>query len=153
MPGYSAEEGLSDGSGFWLLAGLSNLVSLPPAAAPIYVALAAALLGGLGLWIAFVSRPVTDREIWRAAGMLMAGATVAISPHYPWYFAWLALPAIVAPSRTLIWLATAPVLLYADTFGDRFVWPCTVYLPALGLALADYRRPMDVSLSAHGEAA
>jgi len=153
MPGYSAEEGLSDGSGFWLLAGLSNLVGLPPAAAPIYVALATALLGGLGLWIAFVSRPVTDREIWRAAGMLMAGATVAISPHYPWYFAWLALPATVAPSRTLIWLATAPVLLYADTFGDRFVWPCTVYLPALGLALADYRRPMDVSLSADGAAA
>jgi alpha-1,6-mannosyltransferase len=153
MPGYSAEEGLSDGSGFWLLAGLSNLVSLPAAAAPIYVALAAALLGALGFWIAFVSRPITDREIWRAAGMLMAGATVAVSPHYPWYFAWLALPAIVAPSRTLIWLATAPVLLYADTFGDRFVWPCTVYLPALGLAFADYRQPLDVSLSAHGETA
>jgi alpha-1,6-mannosyltransferase len=153
MPGYSAEEGLSDGSGFWLLAGLSNLVGLPPAAAPIYVAIAAALFGALGFWIAFVSRPITDREIWRAAGMLMAGATVAISPHYPWYFAWLALPAIVAPSRTLIWLATAPVLLYADTFGDRFVWPCIVYLPALGLALADYRLPLDVSLPAHGEAA
>jgi len=153
MPGYSAEEGLSDGSGFWLLAGLSNLVSLPATAAPIYVALAAALLGALGFWIAFVSRPITDRDIWRAAGILMAGATVAISPHYPWYFAWLALPAIVAPSRTLIWLATAPVLLYADTFGDRFVWPCIVYLPALGLALADYRHPLDVSLPAHGEAA
>jgi hypothetical protein len=53
----------------------------------------------------------------------------------------------------LIWLATAPVLLYADTFGDRFVWPCTVYLPALGLAFADYRQPLDVSLSAHGETA
>ena len=89
----------------------------------------------------------------RVDATVMAAATVAISPHYPWYFAWLALPAIVAPSRTLIWLATAPVLLYADTFGDRFVWPCTVYLPALGLAFADYRQPLDVSLSAHGETA
>lgn len=153
MPGYGTEEGLSDGTGFWLLAGLSRVVNLPPVAAPIYIALAALLLAGLGLWVAFVRRPSTDVEIWRAAGLLMACATVAISPHYPWYFAWLALPAIVAPSRALIWLATAPVLLYLDTFGDRFVWPSVVYLPALALAVADYRRPLHTSPSAQGEAA
>jgi hypothetical protein len=153
MPGYGAEEGLSDGTGIWLLAGLSRVVTLPPVAAPIYIALAALSLAGLGLWVAFVRRPSSDVEIWRAAGLLMACATVVISPHYPWYFAWLALPAIVAPSRALIWLATAPVLLYVDTFGDRFVWPSVVYLPALAFAVADHCRPLDTSPSAQGEAA
>jgi hypothetical protein len=40
----------------------------------------------------------------------------------------------------MLWLATAPILLYLDTFGDRFVWPSVVYLPAIGLALAGSRR-------------
>jgi hypothetical protein len=153
MPGYSDEEGLSDGSGFWLLAGLSNLIDLPSSAALVYVAIAAALLGALGLWIAFVRRPSTDRDIWRSAGLLMGCATVAVSPHYPWYYAWLALPAIVVPSRALIWLSTVPLILWADTHGDRFVWPSLIYLPAIALAFADYRRPLDGLSSAHEEPA
>jgi hypothetical protein len=71
----------------------------------------------------------------------MAGVTVAISPHYPWYFAWLALPAMVVPSRALVWFATAPAVLEVNPFGGRFFWPAlVVYLPAFALALADLRR-------------
>jgi hypothetical protein len=153
LPGYGSEEGLTDGTGFWLLAGLSHLATLPRIATGIYISVVAMLLGALGLWVAFVKCPSTDREIWRSAGLLMASITVAISPHYSWYFVWLALPAIVAPSRALIWLSTAPVLLYLDPFHDRFIWPSLVYLPAFALALVDRRRPLDLSLPTPGELA
>jgi hypothetical protein len=138
---YPADEGLSDGSGVWLLAGLSYLTPLPHIAGTIYAALAASGIAILAAWVAFVWRPADDKAIWQAAGVLMAAVTFAISPHYPWYFAWLALPAIVAPSRALIWLGTAPVLLYINPFEDRFIWASLVYLPALALALRDVRRP------------
>jgi len=153
LPGYGADEGLTSGRGFWLLAGLSRIGALPAAAPALYTAVAALLSGALAAWVAFVRRPMPDIEIWRAAGWLMACATVFISPHYPWYFAWLALPAVVAPSRTLIWLATAPVLLYVNPFPDQFVWPSLVYLPALALARMDFRRPLNVSSSSLGDAA
>jgi alpha-1,6-mannosyltransferase len=153
LPGYGAEEGLTDGTGVWLLAGLSHLVTLPRLATGIYFCVAASLIGALGAWVAFVKRPTTDTEIWRAAGSLMACVTFAISPHYSWYFVWLALPAIVAPSRALIWLSTAPVLLYLDPFHERFFWPSLVWLPAFALALVDLRHPLDLSHPAAGELA
>jgi len=142
LAGYPADEGLVDGSGVWVLAGLSYVAPLPPVVGIIYAGLAAIALAALAAWVAFVRRPRGDLEIWRDAGLLMAATTVAISPHYPWYFAWLALPAIVAPSRALLWLGTTPVLLYANPFGDRFVWASIVYVPALALALIDRRRPI-----------
>ncbi len=140
LPSYGVEEGLNDGSGIWLLAGLSHILPLSSGVVTAYVALAGCALAALGLQFALVGQPPSPVETWRAAGLLMAGITVAVSPHYPWYFAWLALPAIVAPSRALVWLSTAPVLLEVNPFGDRFLWPAiVVYLPALALALADLR--------------
>jgi hypothetical protein len=153
LPGYGTEEGLADGTGFWLLAGLSHLVTLPRSASSIYICVAGLLIGALGLWVAFVKCPAKDREIWHSAGLLMAAITIAISPHYSWYFVWLALPAIVAPSRALIWLSAAPVLLDLDPFHERFFWPSLVYLPAFALALADCRKPLGLSLPAAGEIA
>ena len=76
-----------------------------------------------------------------AAGVMMAVVTFAISPHYPWYFAWLSLPCVLAPNPAIIWLGAAPVLLYLDTNGDRFFWPSVVYGPAILLALAGLRLP------------
>ena len=139
LQGYGSEEGYDSGTGFWLLAGLSRIVALPPAATIIYKAAAAVLLAALGAWFAFVRRPDDAVSICAAAGVMMAVLSFAISPHYPWYFAWLAVPCVLAPTPAVLWMATAPILLYLDTFGDRFVWPSVVYLPALGLALAGLR--------------
>ncbi len=141
LRGYGAEEGMDTGSGIWLLAGLARLVALPDFAAPLYMAAMLLLLAGLGGWFAFVRRPNDPVAICGAAAILMAVLTFAISPHYPWYFAWLAVPSVVAPYRAVLWLSTAPILLYLDTFGDRFIWPSVVFAPALLLALADLHRP------------
>jgi hypothetical protein len=51
--------------------------------------------------------------------LLAAAAMMAISPHYYWYFAWLALPAVIAPARALLWLPTAPLLLVIGPIPPR----------------------------------
>jgi hypothetical protein len=146
LPGYGAEEGLSDGNGLWLLAGLARVAALPRQAAPLYFGVAAIGLAALGTWIAFRRhKPPGSADdavaVCGGAAILMACLTAAISPHYPWYFAWLALPSVIRPFRAVLWLSAAPVLLYLDPLSERFLWPSLVYLPALGLALADLRWP------------
>jgi hypothetical protein len=101
----------------------------------------AVALAGLGTWYAFVRRPDDAVAICGAAGVMMAVLTFGISPHYPWYFAWLAVPCVLAPRPAVLWLATAPVLGYLDTYGDRFVWPSVIFAPAVLLALAGVFRP------------
>lgn len=142
LPTYSQEEGMTSGHGIWLLTGLAQLVTLPPAAPEIYAA--AVIVVFLVLTIGILRQHPPGNEVQtlcRDTALLSAIATVAISPHYHWYFAWLALPAVVAPSRALLWLATAPLLLIVDPIaGDYFLWPSLIYLPAALLLIADWRR-------------
>jgi hypothetical protein len=97
------------------------------------------LLAGLGFWFAFVRRLDDPVALCSAAGVMMAVVTVGLSPHYPWYFAWLAVPGVLAPNAAVVWLSAAPMLMYLDTFGDRFVWPSVVFVPAILLAVATSR--------------
>ena len=145
LPGYRAEEGQVDGSGIWLLSGLHRLTELPPAAATIYFALAAAALLALAAWAAFRPRPPAESpadavRVCGDAALLAAALTVVISPHYAWYYVWLALPAVVAPYRAAIWLSAAPALLYLDYLDYAFTRPALFFVPALLLLLADLRR-------------
>ncbi len=142
LPTYGSEEGLDDGTGFWLLAGLSRLATLPAGMVRLYELAVAAAFVVLGLWIARRAVPAGEEvaALCRDTALLSACATVAISPHYPWYFAWLALPSVVAPMPAVLWLSVAPVALYLDPLHERFVWPSIVYLPAAVLCLAAIRR-------------
>lgn len=142
LPTYGAEEGLENGQGVWLLAGLGRLFPLPQAAGALYAG--AVATGFAALSLAVLRRPPPHNDTIRLcsdAGILAGAATVVISPHYHWYFAWLALPAAVAPSWALLWLATAPLILIIDPIGQsRFLWPSLIYLPAAALLLLDLRR-------------
>ncbi|KMO27523.1 glycosyltransferase 87 family protein [Methylobacterium aquaticum] len=138
LPTYGTEEGFDTGQGFWLLAGLSHLVTLPGASARIYMLAVAAAFAALSLRVATRRAPegVPDTVVLcRDVGLLAALATAAANPHYAWYYAWLALPACVAPSPAVIWLSAAPVLFYVDPFNERFVWPGLVFGPAAILAV------------------
>jgi alpha-1,6-mannosyltransferase len=141
LPSYGPEEGIDSGQGIWLLAGLTQVVPLPAAAPAVYAAGIALIF--LGLVIVILRQRAFENDVrllCRDTGLLAATAMAAISPHYHWYFAWLALPAVVAPSRALLWLATAPLLLIEEPVpGDRFFWPSLVYVPAILLLLADLR--------------
>jgi alpha-1,6-mannosyltransferase len=145
LSGYGSEEGYQSGEGFWFLAGLARLMPLPAFAATLYKTTVVAVLAAVGAWFAFVRQPAGPVAICAAAGTMMALLTFAISPHYPWYFAWLAVPCVLAPSPAVLWLSAAPILLYLDTFGDRFVWPSVVFVPAIGLAIASLRPSFTVA--------
>ncbi|MBV9785097.1 MAG: DUF2029 domain-containing protein [Acidisphaera sp.] len=143
LSSYAGEEGLRTGSGVWLLAGLQLLVPLPAAAGTIYLAGVALCLTGIGLWMAFARRPLAgSADILRLGAdtaLLATFLLIAISPHYPWYFPWLALSACLAPYRSTVFLSVACLLLYLDPLHERFVWPALVYLPAIVLAVLDLK--------------
>ena len=146
LPDYPADEGLDTGGGVWLLAGLAHLTHSPVFPPKLYLALCALGLAGLGLAILRTRRPSlgSPGDVTTLAGQaaaLMAAVTVAISPHYPWYFCWLALPCVLRPSRALLWLGVSPVLLYLNPFDETFFWPSLVYGPALLLLVLDTVRP------------
>jgi hypothetical protein len=141
---YGDEEGLANGSGVWTLAGLMMLTDLPVTASKIYLAACAIVLVVLGAWIAFRPRPLpgSSADITRVcadAALLSVVTMTALSPHYAWYFAWLAIPATIAPSRSAIWLSSVAVILYYSPFPDRFVWQSILYLPAIALIWIDAR--------------
>jgi hypothetical protein len=135
LGGYGQEEGFDSGSGFWLLAALAHLAALPQGATVVYAGLSVLLLAALGAWFAFVRRPDGPVALCRAAGIMIAVLLLTLTPHYPWYYAWLAVPAVLAPSPAVIWLSAAPVLIYLDGYGDNFIWPTLVYAPAVLLAV------------------
>ncbi len=143
MPAYDKEEGIDDGSGFWLLAGLAHLVTLPRNIALLYIAGVAVCLGLLAILVLrrHATGPAQDVVmLCRDTAVLAGAAMAALSPHYTWYFAWLALPAAVAPIPAVIWLSAAPVALYLDPGNSRFYWPCILYVPAAALTLAGLAR-------------
>ncbi len=145
LSGYADEESAAGASELWLLAGLDRLQRLPHWAIALYLAVAAVLLVALGLVVALRGRrpsAVRDDAVWTcgAAGLLAGCLTVAISPHYSWYFAWLAIPACLAPWPSLIWLGVSPLILQITPWGEKFVWPSLIYGPTLMLALLDIRR-------------
>ncbi len=140
LPGYAAEEGFSSGGGFWLL---SAWPALPPWAGAAYVALLALLLAGLS-WIV-AARPPCAGDVTRAArdaALLIVLLLVGLSPHYTWYYPWVAVPAAIAPQRSAIFLGAAALLLYVDPLHSPFMWQAIVFVPTLALAALDLRRPL-----------
>ena len=143
LPGYAGEEGFdAGGTGFYLL-GLLRQVS--PLAAPSGRAYAA---GAVVILVALVAAIVFTRDTtrsWFAAATVLATTfVVLVSPHYPWYFAWLIVFACFVPSFALLWLTTACLLLYLvpveshvarDAY--RVAVESIIYGPFAALAVAD----------------
>ena len=158
---YTREENLTEGSGFWLLAGLAQLGPLPSFAEPAYLATALIALAILAALIAVRWTPRHDAAIppddivrfTRWAQILAACLIFAISPHYPWYFPWLGLFCCISPLPSVIYLSAAPLLLYLDPIHEHFVWPSLVYVPAIALAVRDLAtaraRPLGGPLHVH----
>ena len=157
LPTYTTEEGLTPGtaaSGFWLLAALGHLTALPHWATAAYLAACACGLAALAAIIAF-RWPHTQNqralEIGRGTALLAAGTVAAFSPHYPWYYAWLALPCCLWCTPSVLWLSVAPLLLYSDPWHDEILIPTAVFIPAIALAAADLFRLRPASRLAAAE--
>ena len=108
LSGYSREEGLSDGGGFWFAHSFTLLTGLaiPPA---IYVAAVALVLGSLALVVSASREPV---KLISGAFLLAATGMIALSPNHPWYFVWLTPLLALQPSLPVLWITVASPLLY-----------------------------------------
>jgi uncharacterized membrane protein len=131
---YLSEEGLDKGSGIFLWQLLTAIVPLPQQAFAGYIAAAAVIIAVLGLLVLMRRRAGADL----AGAMLLAVVvTILISPHYPWYFAWLVPFLCFYPLVGIIYLTCACALLYLGH------WPLTLwdtlplYAPAILILVAE----------------
>jgi alpha-1,6-mannosyltransferase len=111
LPGYVREEGVDDGSGLWLVEALRSLgfVTLPTS---VYLAGVVLVMAALALFVMF-RMPEAERAT-AGALVLASTATLAVSPHYPWYFAWLIPFLCFRPYWPLLWLTAAAFILYVE---------------------------------------
>jgi hypothetical protein len=151
LPGYVAEEGVASGHGLFLLEVLGSVAALPPWVPYAYLALVLAAVGALAARIAFASvLPAAPQEriVLQAHHALTLGAVllVGLSPHYPWYFSWLAPLACLDPQPWVLWmLAAAPVLAHGSF--EYLVVPGAVYGPAIVLAAYQCYRARNARLA------
>jgi alpha-1,6-mannosyltransferase len=146
LPGYLAEEGFTgSGGGFypWSVA----KAALPLAGVPdmAYLIIAGVIVAALGACI--VTRRASAGSDVSGAALLAAAFMFLLSPHYPWYFAWLVVFACLLPWASLLWLTLASFLLYLVPVGSqlvrdrhRFLVETAVYAPFLALAAVDLWR-------------
>ncbi len=144
LGGYLHEEHIVHGGGIFLLQTLDRVLPLPRWAAAAYGAVLLAVLAALAARFVFVTR-LPDipglRAVLQARHAAVLGALllVALSPQYPWYFAWLAPFACLASLVSVYWLLiAAPLLMLGPR--EHLLIPAAVYIPAAVLALFDFRR-------------
>lgn len=113
--GYQDEQGYADGKGFFLIA-LLRWLDLPAPGGLAFAVFAGVVLAAIALAIAFRAKP---RESDPALFLPLAAASLLlISPHYPWYFAFL-LPLLArAPYAPLIYVTLAAFVLYLPPIKD-----------------------------------
>jgi alpha-1,6-mannosyltransferase len=132
---YVTEEGLDEGSGIFLWQLLEAIVPLREQAFAVYLAAAAVVMAALALVVLTRAKPGADI----AGAMLLAVTFVfLVSPHYPWYFAWLVPFLCFYPLAGVVYLTCAVSLLY---FGH---WPPTlwdqlpIYGPCILILIAEF---------------
>lgn len=130
LPAYLQEEGLQSGTGFFLWNLLRSVAPLEHVGPALYLALAAATLLALALHSLF-----TAEGRYLASAMTLAVASmVLLSPHYPWYFAWIVPLICFTPRPSVLYLTLACPLLYfvpggPDPQGARMPFEWAIYGP------------------------
>jgi MFS family permease len=136
LSGYTAEEGLRDGSGIFLWSLLQTPLHLPANALRYYAPLVVVGMAAVAIWLQ--SRPRRPM----AGALLMAGAfTLLVSPHDPWYFTWIVPFLCFRPSLAHLWLTAGCVTMYVlpDPTGLRT--QALLYVPFLLLLVLQHLFP------------
>jgi hypothetical protein len=118
LPGYLGEERIATGDGFWIVASLQSLFGPLPLARPVYLALAAGILGTLALRVALHSDHDPHAALTRLFWTFFAFVFL-LSPDYPWYWMIL-LPFVALFGPAPAWAATIACFLLYDVVDDGF---------------------------------
>jgi alpha-1,6-mannosyltransferase len=138
LSGYSQEEGISDGAGVFLLQLLTPFMTLPPWSGIAWLSVWGVILTVAGLaaiWAGTATRTIA--QTGQAALVLATIATVALSPHYAWYYGWLAYLSCLAPFPSVIFLTIACVACYLDTDHTNIGWATAITAVFACLAARD----------------
>jgi hypothetical protein len=138
LPDYTNEEGLQNGTRFYLLSLVQRLlggVEIPNAA---FVVFALGLLFAIAVWCVF-ARERNERSFVARCLLLATTFTVLLSPRYAWYFAWLIPFLCLVPVSSIFFLTGASFVTYAFWLGEKpeqmlFV-NSLIYVPFAGIAL------------------
>lgn len=116
LPGYLAEEGITNGGAFWLVELIDSAIGSNSWARPIYTAAGGALLAVLMLNLAFAREADAEARLRRLYWPLIA-VLFLLSPNLPWY--WLVvLPFAVLFGHPSAWVATIICVVLYDVAGD-----------------------------------
>ncbi len=145
LSGYSQEEGLSSGVGFYLFDLLKVLVpTIPIHAAIFYAPVAVLVLAALCCLVLFRHGPLGHSPGADIGGafLLVIAFTVLTSPHFPWYLAWLVPFLCFVPSWPAVWLTGSATLMYTAGWPPDFAAGSFFYLTFFALLAceATYRR-------------
>jgi hypothetical protein len=143
LGGYAHEEKLSRGGGIFLLEALDRVGPLPRWAPIAYAGAVLIVLAALAARYVFTTGAPADpgsRVMLQARQAAILGAVflVGLSPHYPWYFGWLAPLACIVPMASVTWLLAAAPLIALGPI-EHLLIPVVVYGPAAALAVRDLR--------------
>ena len=146
LPGYAREEGFTaNGAGFFLWSVLQTFPPFTGLPTLFYIAVAATILTALAAGVSFAHDPRTGQLA--GAALLASTFMFLLSPHYPWYFAWLIIFPCFAPYVSLLWLTNAALLLYLVQVGTplmregyRLLVELVIYGPFALLAVFDVWR-------------
>lgn len=129
MPAYVAEENIASAEAFWLVGAVGWLAGPHAWVKPLYMVLAAALLGALALAVPFGRDDALDARLTRVFWLLLA-FVMLLSPNYPWYYLMLVpFVAIIGPLPG--WAASIFCFLLYDVIWGDF----TLHSPAFDNAL------------------
>jgi alpha-1,6-mannosyltransferase len=134
LPGYLQEEGLQSGAGFFLWNLLRSVAPLEDVGPALYLVLAAAVLVSLAVHSLFTA----EGRYLPSAMTVAVAAMVLVSPHYPWYFAWIVPLICFAPVPSVLYLTlTCPLLYFVpggpDSEGARMAFEWAIYGPFAAL--------------------
>jgi alpha-1,6-mannosyltransferase len=131
LPGYAGEKGIISGEQFLILALLRYLFSVPTI---VYVIAAALLLTALSVWL--MRNQERDEMGYVRSSLIIASVfMVLLSPHYPWYFAWLIPFLCFIPTVPVLYLTLSSFLLYLTwhywTENQALIIKAAMFLPFL----------------------
>lgn len=134
LPGYAGERGILSGEHFFILSAVRRLPSGLHVPTGAFIVFASLVLAALALWILRKQRQ--GDEHFTANALIMASAfTILLSPHFPWYFAWLVPFLCFIPSAPVFYLTLASFLLYLTwiywTDTQVFRIKALIFVPAL----------------------